>query len=83
MDWVDLSGRGVLYSFTYHRIVPRAYINRAPYITAMVDLSEGPRLLTRIQGAPYESLYIGQEVQVGFEPLTEAITTFFFSPLEK
>lgn len=82
MDWVDLSGKGILYSFTYHRIVPRAYIAKAPYITAMVDLMEGPRLLTQIKGASYESLHIGQEVRVGFEPLTNTITTFYFNPIK-
>ena len=62
--------------------MPRAYIEDAPYITAMVDLLEGPRLLARIKGTSYERLRIGQEVKVGFEPLSDRIHTFFFSPVE-
>jgi uncharacterized OB-fold protein len=81
MSWVDLSGKGTIYAFTQNRIVPRAYIPQAPYITAMIDLSEGPRLLSRIKGVKYEKIYIGQEVSVRFEPLNNQIVSFYFSPV--
>lgn len=81
MSWVDLSGKGTIYAFTQNRIVPRAYIPQAPYITAMIDLSEGPRLLSRIKGIKYEKIYIGQEVRVCFEPLNKEIVTFYFRPI--
>lgn len=79
-EWFKLSGKATIYSFTEHIIVPRAYIDDVPYITAMVDLEEGLRLLARIKGASYDQLNIGQEVRMGFEPLNEQINTFFFSP---
>ncbi len=80
-EWVELSGRGRIYAFTRNRIVPRGYIQEAPYITAMVDLEEGPRILTSIQNAAYEELGIGQAVRIGFKPLTREITFFFFEPV--
>jgi hypothetical protein len=79
-EWIELTGRGVLYAFTRHHIVPRAYIGEAPYITAMVDLEEGPRILTRIENARYEDLAIGQPVKIGYKQLTNEITFFFFEP---
>lgn len=81
-EWIELSGRGVIYAFTRHHIVPRAYIAEAPYVTAMVDLEEGPRILTRIENADYEELKIGQEVKIGYKPLADEITFFYFEPIK-
>jgi len=82
-EWFRLSGNGTIYSYTEHHIVPRAYIDEVPYVTAMIDLEEGPRLLARIKGASYDELHIGQKVEVGFGPLNEGIFTYFFSPVEE
>jgi len=79
-EWTRLSGEATLYSFTKHEIVPRAYIKEAPYITAMVDLSEGPRLLCRIKNAAYEDLIPGMSLGIGFGKLTGEIATFYFEP---
>jgi uncharacterized OB-fold protein len=79
-EWIELSGRGRIYAFTHNRIVPRNLIREAPYITAMVDLEEGPRILTRIENAGFEELDIGRAVRIGFKPLAKDITFFFFEP---
>lgn len=78
--WVELSGRGAVYAFTRHHVVPRAYIAEAPYITAMVDLEEGPRILTRIENVTFEELAIGQAVRIGYKELSDEIMFFFFEP---
>jgi hypothetical protein len=82
-EWTELSGQGKLYAFTLNRIVPRSLINEAPYITAMVDLTEGPRILTRIENAVYENLRIGQEVQIKYKPLNDEIMFYYFEPIKK
>ena len=81
-EWVELSGRGVIYAFTRNRIVARAFIKEAPFVTAMVDLEEGPRILTRIENAAYEELKIGQAVKIGFKALTEEIPFYYFEPIK-
>ena len=48
VDWVDASGRGVIYSLTIVR-VPVTDELKPPYCLALVDLDEGPRLLTNIE----------------------------------
>jgi len=82
-EWTKLSGEATLYSFTKHEIVPRAYIKEAPYITAMVDLREGPRILCRIKNARYEDLTPGMSLRVGFGQLNEEIAIFYFEPETK
>jgi len=82
-EWMELSGRGKIYAFTQSRIVARPFIKDAPYITAMVDLAEGPRILTRIENATYEELKIGQAVKIGYKKLTGEIPFFYFEPADK
>lgn len=47
MDWVEATGRGVIYALTVIRlpVIPEL---APPYLLALVDLDEGPRLLTNI-----------------------------------
>jgi uncharacterized OB-fold protein len=68
LDWVGVKGTGRIYSMTttqvqvYPEMVP-------PYVVALVDLSEGPRLLTNIVGA---ACRIGDEVRVTWRERKDA-----------
>jgi len=79
-EWVELSGRATLYAFTRHEIVPRAYVKEAPYLTGMVDLAEGPRILCRLENARYEDLVPGMPLKVGFGELNEEMAIYYFEP---
>lgn len=58
--WQPMSGLGRLYAFsTLRRASP-------PYTVAVVELDEGPRMLTRLMDANPESLKIGVPVRVYF-----------------
>ncbi len=48
MEWVELSGRGILYSHTQVHAAPRAFAHLAPYRLCIVDLEEGPRVAGRL-----------------------------------
>jgi hypothetical protein len=48
--WVELSGRGTLYSFTTIHAAPAAFVADIPYRVCIVDLEEGLRLATRLWG---------------------------------
>lgn len=57
----ESSGRGTLYSFTrLHRTAPGF---DEPIVMGIVELAEGPRILTRISGA-YDDLALGDDVQI-------------------
>ncbi len=65
-EWVEASGVGSIASFTVVRhAVSKAY--EAPYVVALVDLEEGPRLMTQIVGCAPQDVEIGQKVQLRFE----------------
>lgn len=74
------SGRGTLYSYViHHRKVPGF---TPPYAIAVVQLEEGPRMMSNIVGCPQtpEALELDMPLEVTFEPLDETITLPFFRP---
>ena len=62
------SGKGILYSYViHHRPVPGF---TPPYAIAVVELAEGPRMMTNIVNCPQtpEALVLDMPVEVVFEP---------------
>jgi uncharacterized OB-fold protein len=75
------SGRATLYSYViHHRPVPGF---TPPYSIAVVELEEGPRLMTNIVGCPQtpEALVLDMPVQVEFQAVSDSITLPLFRPL--
>ena len=58
-EWVDASGRGTVYSRTIIRQKPE---RGGDYCIAIVELDEGPRMLTRVTGMPASEVTIGMRV---------------------
>lgn len=48
LEWVRLSGRGTLYSYTEVSAAPATFAAEAPYVLCLVDLDEGLRCLSRV-----------------------------------
>ncbi len=74
------SGKGFLYSYViHHRPVPGF---TPPYSIAVVELEEGPRMMTNIVDCPQtpEALQLDMKVQVKFEKLDDKITLPLFAP---
>ena len=70
VEWRTVSGRGRLLSYIInYRPLPPAAPDQ-PQIIALVELEEGPRMLTNIVGVPAdpERLPLDAPVQVSFEP---------------
>src|SRR5205823_5958732 len=68
--WFQASGRGHLYAFSIvHRPPAPAFGDQVPYIAAIVELEEGPRMptnLINVEPDP-EKVKIGMAVEVVFE----------------
>lgn len=74
LQWQRASGKGTVYAFSPARRADPVYA------LAYVTLEEGPTLLTNIIGADPDSLRIGQNVQVVFQPATEGRMMPYFEP---
>jgi len=59
LDWVAPSGRGTVYSTT---IVRRKPADGGDYNVCLVDLAEGPRMMSRVVTIPPEQVKIGMTV---------------------
>ena len=55
LEWVETGGGGVVYAITVNRS------REGSYNIALVDLDEGPRMMTRIQGV--ETVPVGTRVR--------------------
>jgi uncharacterized OB-fold protein len=51
-----------------------------PYNVAMIQLEEGPIVITNIVNVPNDSIKVGMSVKVVFEPATEQAALFKFTP---
>lgn len=68
LEWVESSGHAIVYTFSIVRRAPLPeFAANAPYVVAMVDLDEGPRMYTNIVGASALEVAIGDRVEVSFD----------------
>jgi uncharacterized OB-fold protein len=70
---VPASGQGVLYSFTVMR-------TKDPYIPAMVELAEGPRVFTNLVDVAPDAVRIGMALRLVFVPTAGGPPVPMFAP---
>jgi uncharacterized OB-fold protein len=62
-EWRAASGRGIVFATTVvRRFGLKPFTSRLPYNLSIVELAEGPRLLTNVVGGPPEAVTIGAAV---------------------
>src|ERR1700759_2046783 len=74
------SGNATLYSYViHHRPVPGF---TPPYAIAVVELAEGPRMMTNIVNCAQtpEALQLDMKLEVVFEPQNDSVTLPLFRP---
>jgi len=74
------SGKGKLYSYIIHHRPAPGFT--PPYSIAVVELDEGPRMMTNIIDCPQtpEALELDMKVEVAFEKLDDKVTLPLFRP---
>ena len=81
--WFTASGRGKLYSYVINYRAAYGFQDYVPYVIAVVQLDEGPRMMTNIVGVDPtpENLPIDLPVEVTWEKQDDAITLPIFRPI--
>ncbi|MFQ5417912.1 MAG: Zn-ribbon domain-containing OB-fold protein [Myxococcota bacterium] len=83
-EWALSSGRGVVYSWTVvGRALHPAFEHDTPYAPVIVEMDEGVRLLSRVEGVAPADLEIDLPVEVGFESVTPEVSLPFFRRAER
>ena len=82
-DWIQTDGKGTLHTFAIvHRGPTPAFRDKAPYVTAVVELQGGARMPTNlvdIDPDP-EVIKCGMALEVTFEKLDDNISLPMFRP---
>ncbi len=83
VDLQRASGKATLYTYSivYANDLP-PFNERVPYVAAMVDLEEGPRVSTNIVGCEFNQLKIGMALRVDFREIGADVSIPVFRPQE-
>lgn len=81
-DWIDASGRGTVHSYTVvrHSVHP-VTDDRVPYAVGLVELEEGPIMVTSLRCA-IPDIEVGMEVSVTFAEVAPDLVLPMFEPTE-
>jgi uncharacterized OB-fold protein len=83
ISWMQASGRGKLYSFQIaHRSLNRAFKVELPCVMAMIELEEGPRVMSNLINIEPDPSVVkcDMPVEVVFEKQNDDITLALFQP---
>lgn len=77
----EASGGGSVYSYSIvHRAPGPAFKGDTPYAVLLVELDEGPRMISSLVGAPPETTAFGMRVRLVCDPVAGEITLPRFRP---
>lgn len=84
LSWVPATGLGTVYSFTIVRYAPNAELaGSVPYVVALIELDEGPRLVSNVVGVDPDLVAIDQRVQVRFDRVGPDTVLPLFAPVRE
>lgn len=82
-EWVEVSGRATLYSFTIvHHPVHPAVESWVPYATGLVELDEGVRMVSLVKGVPLDEVRIGMRLKMVFSDVAPDFALPVFEPAD-
>jgi uncharacterized OB-fold protein len=82
-SWEPASGLGTVHSFTViHHPANPALAGEVPYVVALIELDEGPRLVSNVVGVDPDLVAIDQRVRVRFDEVGPGAVLPRFIPVE-
>jgi len=83
IEWRTASGRGSVYTYTVVRQSSDPHFREhVPYVVAMIELDEGPRIMSNVIDCAPEQVRIGMRVSVRFELVDAHLGIPLFAPEE-
>ena len=78
-SWTAASGRGVVYTWTItHQALFPPFAADVPYAVAVVELDEGPRIVTAVRGVALDALRMGLPVEVRIARVSDSVGLHYF-----
>jgi hypothetical protein len=80
-EWEQASGRGVVHTFTIVRQNgAKPFSAELPYVVAIVELEEGPRMMGNVTGCAPEDVTVGMPVHAYAVTIEEGLAVPFWEP---
>jgi uncharacterized OB-fold protein len=80
-EWTEVKGTGKVFSFvTYRRLYHPGWEGELPYVVAVIELEEGPRLLSTVTGVAADRVACDMPVRVVFDDVSPGVTLPKFTP---
>jgi len=80
-EWAEASGKGKLYTYgIMHQQYHPAFKDETPYNYALVELDEGPRLVTNIVDCELDDMKTDMPVEAVFDHVSDEATLIRFKP---
>lgn len=81
LAWGEACGRGVVHTHTVVRQnADPWFAARVPYVVAIIELEEGPRIMSRVVGCDVDAVRVGMPVAVTFVDLGADVRVPMFEP---
>ena len=81
-EWEEASGRGVVHTFTVIRQNgARPFRDELPYVVAMIELAEGPRMMGNVTGCAPDDVTVGMPVVAYAVVAEEGLAVPFWEPV--
>ena len=82
IEWVKASGCGHIVSYTIvRRAISEAYAADVPYVIALIQLDEGPTMMSNVINFEPDKIVIGMPVEVVFDDWSEELSIPMFQPV--
>ena len=79
--WTDLAPHGTVWSYcVYDHCYDEAFRDAIPYVVALVELDDGPRIISNVL-APPDAVEVGMAVEAAFVPAGEDAALLRFRPI--
>ena len=82
-DWIKASGKASLFTYGIVQRAPHpGFVDDVPFVTAIVELEEGPKMATNIviENPSFDNLQIGMDLEVVFDDITDELALPKFKP---
>ena len=81
LRWETLSGRATVHaSVVFHQVYNPAFATEVPYNVSIVQLAEGPLMMTNVVGVEPSRVEVGQELRFAPAEIAEGVFLPRFEP---
>ena len=82
LEWTKADGRGKVYSYTIvRRAMNPSFADDVPYVFAIVELAEGPRVTTNIVNCAPDDVRVDMPVKATYDNVTPETALLKFEPV--